>query len=163
MAKRYWLMKSSPANYSIQDLEREGKDHWDGVRNYTARNFMRDDMKVGDLVLFHHSNAKPPGVAGIASVCREGYPDHTAFDRKSKYYDPKSDKDDPRWIMVDLEFVERFGEVVSMDEMRDTKGLGELPLLQRGQRLSIMPITARQFQIVRRLGRAKRNGPGELA
>jgi predicted RNA-binding protein with PUA-like domain len=156
MAKRYWLMKSSPVNYSIQDLEREGQDHWDGVRNYTARNFMRDDMKLGDLVLFHHSNAKPPGVAGIATVCREGYPDHTAFDRKSQYHDPKSKKDEPRWFMVDLEFAERFEDVVSMDEMRAAKGLEEFPVLQRGQRLSIMPITRKQFEIVRRLGRARR-------
>ena len=156
MAKRYWLMKSSPANYSIQDLEREGQDHWDGVRNYTARNFMRDDMKIGDQVLFHHSNAKPPGVAGIATVCREGYPDHTAFDRKSRGYDPKSSRDEPRWVMVDLEFVEGFAEVVPMETLRATKGLDEFPLLQRGQRLSIMPITRKQFEIVRRLGRAPR-------
>lgn len=154
MAKRYWLMKSSPANYSIQDLEREGKTYWDGVRNYTARNSMRDDMQVGDAVLFHHSNAKPPGVAGIAVVCREGYPDHTALDPKSKGYDVKSSKDQPRWVMVDLEFAERFEGVVSMDEMRAAKGLEEFPLLQRGQRLSIMPITRKQFEVVRRLGRA---------
>ena len=154
MAKRYWLMKSSPANYSIQDLEREGKTYWDGVRNYTARNSMRDDMQVGDAVLFHHSNAKPPGVAGIAVVCREGYPDHTALDPKSKGYDVKSSKDQPRWVMVDLEFAERFEDVVSMDEMRAAKELEEFPLLQRGQRLSIMPITRKQFEVVRRLGRA---------
>jgi len=161
MPKRYWLMKSSPANYSIQDLEREGRTHWDGVRNYTARNFMRDDMKVGDAVLFHHSNAKPPGVAGIGVVCREGYVDHTAFDRKSKGYDARSSKDDPRWIMVDLEFSERFEDVVSMDEMRAAKGLEEFPVLLRGQRLSIMPITRKQFEIVRRLGRARRKRAGE--
>ena len=94
--------------------------------------------------------------AGIATVCREGYPDHTAFDRKSRYHDPKSKKDEPRWFMVDLEFAERFEEVVSMDEMRAAKGLEEFPVLQRGQRLSIMPITRKQFEIVRRLGRARR-------
>jgi predicted RNA-binding protein with PUA-like domain len=156
MAKRYWLMKSSPANYSIRRLERDGRTCWDGVRNYTARNFMRDEMQVGDAVLFHHSNAKPPGVAGIARVCREAYPDHTAFQRRSKAYDPKSSKDEPRWFMVDVEFVERFDDVVSMDRLRETKGLEDLPLLQRGQRLSILPITRRQFEIIRRLGRSGR-------
>ena len=89
MAKRYWLMKSEPDVYSIDDLQREGKTHWEGVRNYQARNFMRDDMKLGDLVLFYHSNAKPPGVAGIGEVVSEGYPDHTAFEEKSPYFDPK--------------------------------------------------------------------------
>jgi predicted RNA-binding protein with PUA-like domain len=102
-------------------------------------------------------------VAGIAAVCREGYPDHTAFDPKSKGYDAKSSSDQPRWIMVDLEFAERFEDVVSMDEMRAAKGLEEFPLLQRGQRLSIMPITRKQFEVVRRLGRARRNGPGARA
>lgn len=153
MAKRYWLMKTSPSTYSIQDLEKDGHTHWDGVRNYTARNSMRDDMKVSDLVLFHHSSANPPGVAGVASICREAYPDHTAFEKKSKGYDPKSSPDEPRWVMVDIEFVERFGEVVPMDVLRGTKGLEEFPLLMKGQRLSIMPITRRQFEIVRKLGR----------
>jgi predicted RNA-binding protein with PUA-like domain len=154
MARRYWLMKSSPDTYSIRDLERDGRTHWDGVRNYTARNSMREDMRVGDLVLFHHSNADPPGVAGIARVCREAYPDSTAFDRRSKGYDPKSSEDRPRWVMVDVEFVERFENVVSMDTMRATRGLEEFPLLRRGQRLSVLRITRRQFEIVRRLGRA---------
>jgi predicted RNA-binding protein with PUA-like domain len=154
MPKRYWLMKSSPSTYSIQDLERDGQTYWDGVRNYTARNFMRDDMKVDDMVLFHHSSAKPPGVAGVAQVCREAYPDHTAFEKKSKGHDPKSNPDDPRWVMVDLEFVERFEDVVPMGLLRETKGLEEFPLLMKGQRLSIMRITRRQFEIVRRLGRA---------
>jgi predicted RNA-binding protein with PUA-like domain len=154
MARRYWLMKSSPDTYSIYDLERDGRTHWDGVRNYTARNFMRDDMRVGDLVLFHHSNADPPGVAGIARVCREAYPDFTAFDRRSKGYDPTSSEDRPRWMMVDVEFVERFESVVSMDTMRATPGLEDFLLLRRGQRLSVLRITRRQFEIVRRLGRA---------
>ena len=151
MAK-HWLMKSSPKTYSIDDLERDGSTMWDGVRNYTARNLMRDEMRKGDLVLFHHSSAKPPGVAGVARISREAYPDPTAVDRKSPYFDPKATDANP-WVVVDVEFVERFGEVVSMDAMRAAKGLEGLPVLRRGQRLSVMPVTKRQFDIVRALGR----------
>lgn len=153
MARRYWLMKSAPTTYSIDDLERDGSTEWDGVRNYRARNLMRDDMKKGDLVLYHHSSAKPPGVAGIARVCREAYDDHTAQDPKSKYHDPKASPEKPIWMMVDVEFVEKFAEVVSLDEMRETPGLEEIPVLQRGQRLSIMPVTKAEFDIVRKAGR----------
>jgi predicted RNA-binding protein with PUA-like domain len=155
-AKRYWLMKSEPGTYSISDLERDGSTCWDGVRNYQARNMMRDDMKVGDLVLFHHSSAKPAGVAGVARVSREAYPDDTAFDPRSRYHDPKSSPDDPRWMMVDVEFVERFAEVVSLDELRATEGLEEMGVLRRGNRLSVMPVTGAEFRIVRKLGRSSR-------
>jgi predicted RNA-binding protein with PUA-like domain len=153
MAKRYWLMKSEPDVYGIDDLEEEGSAHWDGVRNYQARNFMRDEMKVGDKVLFYHSNAKPPGVAGVAEVVKEAYPDHTAFDKKSNYYDAKSKKDDPRWFMVDVGFVEKFADVVPLNLLKETAGLEEMMVIRRGMRLSIQPVTKKEFDIVVKIGR----------
>ena len=153
MAKSYWLMKSEPSTYSIDDLERDGSTYWDGVRNFQARNFMRDDMKKGDLVLFYHSNAKPPGVAGIAKVSREAHPDPTQFDRKSKYYDPKSKKDDPTWWLVDVEFVEKFAEPVGLDVLKQTSGLDGMMVIKRGVRLSVQPVEKKHFDIVRKLGR----------
>lgn len=157
MPRRYWLMKSEPDVYSIGDLEREGRAEWDGVRNYQARNFMRDDMRVGDRVLFYHSNAKPPGVAGIARVCREAYPDHTALDPDSDYHDPKSTRENPRWYMVDVEFVERFASLVSLSELRNTPGLEEMMVLRRGMRLSVQPLSRKEFDIVVKLARSKSN------
>lgn len=153
MAKKYWLMKSEPGAYSIDDLERLGVDHWDGVRNFQARNIMRDEMKVGDGVLFYHSNAKPPGVAGLAEIAKRAYPDHTAFDKKSKYYDSKSDPEDPRWLMVDVRFKEKFADVVSLETLKETPGLEDMMVTKRGMRLSIQPVTKEEFGIVRRLGR----------
>ncbi len=155
MPRRYWLMKSEPDVYSISDLEREGRAEWDGVRNYQARNFMRDDMKVGDGVLFYHSNAKPPGVAGVARVCRTGYPDHTALDPQSDYHDPKATDDNPRWYMVDVEFVEKFPELVALDTLKQTAGLEAMMVTKRGMRLSVQPVTRQEFDIVLKLGRKK--------
>ncbi len=152
MAKQYWLMKSEPDVYSIEDLERDGKTHWDGVRNYQARNFMRDRMRVGDGVLFYHSNAKPPGVAGLARFCKEGYPDHTAFDSKDPHFDPKSNPADPRWFMVDVEFVEKFPELLPLPDLREVDGLEEMVLFKRS-RLSVQPVTKEEFGIIRKLGR----------
>ena len=154
MAKRYWLMKSEEEVYSIRDLERDESTHWEGVRNYEARNLMRDQMKVGDGVLFYHSNAKPPGVAGLARVARAGYPDHFAFEKKNKYFDPKSDPENPRWIMVDVAFVEAFNEVLSLEEIRATPELGEMALVKRA-RLSVQPVAKEAFQLIRRMGRKK--------
>lgn len=150
-------MKSEPDVYSIDDLEDEGTAEWDGVRNYQARNFMRDEMAIGDLVLYYHSNTKPPGVVGVARVCREAYPDFTAHDRKSKYFDPKSDPDDPRWWMVDIEFVEKLPEKVSLDELKaEAEGdLEGMLVVKRGQRLSVQPVEARHFARVLRMGKAK--------
>lgn len=156
MAKRYWLMKSEPEVYSIDDLERAGTDFWDGVRNYQARNMMRDEMQVGDGVLFYHSNANPPGVAGVAKIARRGYPDHTAFDAKSKYYDPKSDPDDPRWMMVDVSFVEKFPALVSLETLKQTPGLEDMMVIRKGSRLSVQPVTAAEWKIVTKLGRKRR-------
>lgn len=155
MAKRYWLMKSEENVYSIRDLERDGTTHWEGVRNYEARNLMRDDMKVGDGVLFYHSNARPPGVAGLATVVRGGYPDHFAFDRKSRYHDPKSDPDNPVWFMVDVAFGEAFPEVVTLEEIKATPALEGMVLLKRS-RLSVQPISEEEFRLIRKMGRKKK-------
>ncbi len=154
MATSYWLMKSEPDVFSIDDLKsRPGKkEPWDGVRNYQARNFMRDSMRKGDLVLFYHSNAKPPGVAGIAEICSDAYPDPTAFDRKSKYFDPKSTKENPRWILRDVKFKKKFKTFVSLEELKDHKPLKDMKLLQRGNRLSIMPVTEKEFNYIVSLG-----------
>jgi predicted RNA-binding protein with PUA-like domain len=156
-------MKSEPDSFGIADLERVGTEPWSGVRNYMARNFMRDGMRVGDEVLFYHSNVAPPGVAGLARVHRTGVVDQTQFDEKSKYYDPTSKPDDPRWIMVDVSFVERFADVVSLDELRETPGLGEMLVLRKGQRLSVLPVTADEYKIVVKLGRGKKAPPAEVA
>jgi len=145
---KYWLMKSEPGSYSIDDLKREGATGWDGVRNYQARNFMRDDMSEGDLVLFYHSNATPPGVAGMGRISQTGVIDHTAFDPKSQYYDPKSSKDEPRWIMVEVEFMEKFPKFVSLEELKGMKSLAGMQLLQKGNRLSILPVTKSQFNTI---------------
>ena len=149
---KYWLMKSEPHVYSWDDLENDGKTHWDGVRNYQARNIMRDDMKNGDMVLYYHSNCKPPHVAGIAKICKEGYPDSTAIDSNSKYFDPKSDIDNPRWIMVDIEPVKKMDKNVNLSDMRENSLLDGMPLLMRGQRLSVQPVSKEHFKIICEMG-----------
>ena len=140
-AMRYWLMKSEPGEYSIDDLARDGVTHWDGVRNYQARNLMRDDMEVGDRVLFYHSNAKPPAVVGIAEVARPAYPDHTQFDQDSNYFDPDSTKKDPRWYMVDIKLVKIFNNQVTLKQIKENPKLKNFRLIQRGNRLSVFPVT----------------------
>lgn len=147
---KYWLMKSEPDVYSIDDLERDVSTYWEGVRNYAARNNMQR-MEKGDLVLFYHSNAKPPGVAGIARVSREAYPDHYQWDEKSKYFDHKATKEKPRWYMVDVEFVEKLRQLVSLETLKSAKGLEEMVVAKRG-RLSVQPVAAKEFQVVRKLG-----------
>lgn len=153
-AKRYWLMKSEPDVFGIDELQRDGSTSWEGVRNYQARNYMRDDVKAGDLVLFYHSNAEPPGVAGVARVSKPAYPDHTQFDRKSKYFDPKASTDEPRWFMVDIEFVERFSEVVPLDALKNEPKLDGLLVIKRGQRLSVQPVAKAHFELIRKFGRS---------
>ena len=147
----YWLIKSEPDVYSIHDLERDGHTHWEGVRNYQARNFMRDAMNIGDEVLFYHSNADPTGVAGLARVARAAYPDRSALDPQSHYFDPKATEADPRWVMVDVEFVEAFPQVVPLSTLRDTPALAAMPLLNRS-RLSVQPVTEHEFEVIRGLG-----------
>ena len=152
MAQRYWLMKSEPYVYSIDDLERDGSTCWEGVRNYGARNRMRD-MKVGDEVLFYHSNAKPPGVVGISRVCREAYPDHYAFDKKHKYFDAKSDPDNPRWYMVDIEFVSKIDDVeepLSLNDIKADDKLSDMELVRYG-RLSVQSVKKAEFDRVKKL------------
>lgn len=149
--KRYWLMKTEPESYSIDDLERDGTTCWDGVRNYQARNFMRDDMKPGDGVLFYHSNASPPGIAGIAEISKEAYPDHTQFDPDDKHFDPKSSPDDPRWLMVDMKFVRKFSEPIPLPELKEQPGLEDMMVTKRGSRLSVQPVTAAEWKIVTKM------------
>jgi predicted RNA-binding protein with PUA-like domain len=150
---RHWLLKSEPDCYSIDDLARDKKTSWSGVRNYQARNFMRDGMSVGDLVLYYHSSAEPPGVAGIARICKKAHGDLTALDPKDDHYDPKSTKEDPIWVMVDVEFVEKFPRVVSISQLKAVKELATMHVLRTGQRLSVMPVDAEHFEIVARMGR----------
>ena len=144
----YWLLKSEPGVYSIDDLEREGKTLWEGVRNYQARNLLRDELAVGDEVLFYHSNATPPGVAGIAKVIRAGYPDPFAFQEGHKYFDPKSDPKAPRWYVVDVGFVRRFPRIIGLPELRETPGLEDMMLLRKGSRLSVQPVTPQEWNII---------------
>ena len=154
---RYWLLKTEPECFSIDDLAAQpGKTtFWDGVRNYQARNMLRDDIQVGDRVLFYHSNAQPPGVAGTAVVVRAGYPDFTAFDPRSDHYDPKSRADEPTWYMVDIKFESRFDELVSLDDMKGVKSLAEMEVLRRGSRLSVQPVRKSEFDAVLKLARRK--------
>jgi predicted RNA-binding protein with PUA-like domain len=144
-------MKSEPDVYPWSQLVEDGRTHWDGVRNYQARNMMRDDMKSGDSVLFYHSNCKPPHVAGIARVCREGYPDFTAFDEDSNYFDPKSTIDNPRWIMVDIEPVISL-EPVHLADIRRNFEFEGMPLIRKGQRLSVQPVSAKHFLMICEMG-----------
>jgi predicted RNA-binding protein with PUA-like domain len=153
MSRRYWLMKCEPAAYTIDDLDRDGRTSWEGVRNYQARNFMRDDMQVGDGVLFYASNANPSGVTGLAEIVRAGYPDPFAWTRGHKYFDAASREDAPVWYTVDVGFVERFPGVVPLDVLKSTKGLESMMVAQKGSRLSVQPATSAEFNIVARLGR----------
>jgi len=153
MAKRYWLMKCEPSAYSIGDLARDVETSWEGVRNFQARNFMRDDMRVGDAVLFYASNADPSGVSGLATISKTAYPDHFAWKKAHKYFDARSTKDKPVWFMVDLGFVEQFRATVPLATLKATKGLEEMKVVQKGSRLSVQPVTKKEYDIVVRLGR----------
>jgi len=156
-ATKYWLMKSEPDVYSLDDLRMdEGQTtYWEGVRNYQARNMMRDDMKVGDGVLYYHSNAKPPGVAGVAEIVREGYPDFTSWDPEDHHFDPKSSEENPRWFMVDLRFVEQFADLVSLSELKEEAGLDGLGVTRKGNRLSVQPVSLEHFEHIVAMGRAR--------
>lgn len=150
MAKQYWLFKSDPATYGLAELKRERNrtTMWDGVRNYQARNLLRDEIRKGDGVLFYHSQEKPPAVVATATVVRAGYPDPTQFDRREKGYDPKSPEDDPRWFAVDIQLDRELSRPVGLPELRETPGLEEMVLLRKGSRLSVQPVTAAQWKIV---------------
>jgi predicted RNA-binding protein with PUA-like domain len=146
----YWLMKSEPSVFGIDDLKAKPQrtSFWDGVRNYQARNFMRDGMKKGDKVFFYHSSCPEPGIVGIATVAREAYPDATAFDPKSPYYDSKSDPKKPIWIGVDVKFVRQFRRVISLEELKQEPRLDGFTLLRRGNRLSVMPVSEEHWNVV---------------
>lgn len=150
MPARFWLMKTEPTTYSIDDLVAEKKQTttWEGVRNYQARNLLRDDIKQGDRVLFYHSACKEPAIVGTAVVTREGYPDSHAFDRKSKYFDAKSNPDDPTWYMVDIRLEHKFDQPVTLAELRERAGLKGMVLLQKGSRLSVQPVKKKEFDTI---------------
>ena len=153
MAKRYWLMKCEPAAYTIDDLARDGATTWEGVRNFQARNFMRDDMRIGDGILFYASNATPSGVTGVAKVSKTGYPDHFAWKTGHKYFDARSTKESPVWYMVDIAFVERFPETLPLATLKSTSKLEDMKVVQKGVRLSVQPVTKSEFDLVVKLGR----------
>jgi predicted RNA-binding protein with PUA-like domain len=144
-------MKSEPGAYSIDDLVKDKKTHWDGVRNYQARNFMRDDMKIGDQVLFYHSNAEVTGVVGLCEIVKEGYPDFTAFDPEDSHFDPKSKLENPTWIMVDIKIVKKLNRPVTLQEIKQNSKLQDMKLVQRGNRLSVMPIEKKEFNAIIKL------------
>lgn len=154
---KYWLIKSEPDVFSIDHMKEAGTEPWDGIRNYQARNFMRDEMKEGDLALFYHSNTKPPGVAGVARVASKPYPDFTAWDKKSKYYDPKSPEDNPRWLLVDFEYVCHMEHYVSLEKLKaEAEGALEgMMILRRGNRLSITPVEKKHFNKICKMGGVK--------
>ena len=153
MSKRHWLMKCEPSAYAIDDLQRDGRTCWEGVRNFQARNFMRDVMQEGDGVLFYASNADPSGVSGLASICRTGYPDHYAWQAGHKYFDARSTEARPVWYMVDIAFVERFPAIIPLATLKKTPGLEEMMVTKKGSRLSVQPVTAAEYDIVAALGR----------
>lgn len=148
MAHKFWLFKTEPNVYSIDDLAKLGTDHWDGVRNYQARNFLRDEIKVGDKVFIYHSRVEPMAIVGLAEVVRDGYPDHTQFDPDSDHPDPKASPDNPRWYMVDIRFVEKFKQPLTRAELQEMPGLENMVLLQKGSRLSIQPVTAEEAEVL---------------
>jgi predicted RNA-binding protein with PUA-like domain len=147
---RYWLFKSEPDCFGIDDLRarRLSTEHWDGVRNYQARNMLRDEIKKGDEVLFYHSNCNPPGIVGIATVVKEGYPDFTAWDLDSEHFDPKSTEDRPLWYMVDVKFKQKFPQKIPLDELKTNPRLHDMLILRKGNRLSITPVTEAQWKAI---------------
>ena len=158
MPRNYWLLKTEPTSFSFDDLWNAPSRtaFWDGVRNYQARNFVRDGMKRGDLVLFYHSSTEPAAIVGIAEVVREAYADHTALDPRDPHYDPKSKADAPTWMMVDVRAVETLVSPLTLADLRGVKGLESMVLLQRGSRLSVQPVTAKEWAIVYRMGMKSR-------
>jgi len=144
----YWLMKSEPDVYGIDHLEREHRNMWEGCRNYQVRNYLRDQMQIGDLAFFYHSSSDPSGIVGVMRIVSEPYPDPTQWDPSSHYHDPKSPRDNPRWFVRDVEFVSKFGRVVSLAELRETPGLEEMLVIRKGQRLSVLPVTEQEWSVV---------------
>ena len=141
-------MKSEPDTYSIDDLQSFGVDHWDGIRNYQVRNFFRDQMQVGDRAFFYHSNCKVPGIVGTMEIASKAYPDHTAFDPSEKYFDSKSDPENPRWLMVDVRYIRHLDRMITLSELRLQKQIADMKLLQRGNRLSVLPLSKKEWQYI---------------
>ncbi len=158
--RQYWLLKTEPGEFSLDDLwKQKGRvTHWDGVRNFQARNYLRDAMKKGDLVFFYHSNCAEPGIVGIAEVVKEGYPDHSAFNRKDRHYDPQSDEKNPAWYMIDIRGVEKFPRTVTLAELRKNPELEAMPLVQKGNRLSVQKVGAMEWNAVLK---AAKEAPGD--
>jgi predicted RNA-binding protein with PUA-like domain len=142
---QYWLMKSEPETYSIDDLKDFATDHWDGIRNYQVRNFFRDQMQIGDQAFFYHSNCKEPGIVGLMEIASKAYPDHTAFNKKEKYFDPKSNPEDPRWLMIDVKYNRHLKRKITLTELRQVESLQTMKLLQRGNRLSVIPLSRKEW------------------
>src|SRR4030095_8363536 len=161
MSLRYWLIKSEPTSYSIDDLKRDKATLWEGVRNYQARNFMMNEMRAGDLAIFYHSRADPPGAVGVAEISGPAEPDPTQFDSNDSHYDPKATPSKPIWYCVRVKFKQKFARQVTLSELRAQKGLEKMVLLQKGSRLSVQPVTAKEFQLVSELGSGKSAGKGK--
>jgi predicted RNA-binding protein with PUA-like domain len=151
--RRYWLFKSEPGAYGIDDLEKDGKTFWDGVRNFQARNTLRDDIHEGDKILFYHSNANPPAIVGTAVVTRGGYPDHTQFESGHRKFDPKATEENPRWFMVDIAFENRFAKPIGLDTLREIPALEQMELLRKGSRLSVQPVRKEEWDAIMKLGK----------
>lgn len=149
----YWIMKSEPSAFSIDDLAKRPMqtEHWDGVRNYQARNMLRDQMQVGDQALFYHSSCEVPGIVGLVEIVKAAYPDKSAFNPESKYYDSRSTPDNPRWFMVDVKLIKKFQNVISLNELKQIHSLADMPLLRKGNRLSIMPVTEKEWEIIMKI------------
>ena len=149
----YWLMKNEPDDYSIDDLKRDKIEPWDGIRNYQVRNMIRDEMQKDDQAFFYHSNCDVPGIYGLMVINSDAYPDHTAFDKKAKYYDPKSKKDNPTWLMVDVKYKRKLKNVISLTELKSYKELSNMRVVQRGNRLSITKIEKKDWNFILKLER----------
>jgi predicted RNA-binding protein with PUA-like domain len=145
---KYWLMKTEPDTFSIDDLKRKVTEPWDGVRNYQARNFMRDGMKVGDKIFFYHSNTDIPGIVGIATVASAAYPDESQFNKKSKYYDEKATREEPRWMLIDVKFERKLARTISLEELKNRDELVDMPLVRKGNRLSVMPVAKSDWDFI---------------
>lgn len=149
-------MKNEPDDYSIVDLKRDKTEPWDGIRNYQVRNMIRDEMRIGDNAFFYHSNCETPGIYGLMTICKEAYVDYTAFDKKAKYYDSKSDKENPRWLMVDVKFKKVFKKIVSLKELKSYKELSNMKVVQRGNRLSITKVEKKEWDFINSLAKEKK-------
>ncbi len=150
---KYWLMKNEPEDYSIDDLKKDKVEPWDGIRNYQVRNMIRDDMKKGDLAFFYHSNCEVPGIYGVMEICKECYPDHTAFDKREKHYDPKSKTTNPTWFMVDVKYKKKLVEPVTLKELKSYPKLSKMKVVQRGNRLSITELNKKEWNFILKLGK----------